>query len=253
MDIGVSTIQGGARFESRHAWLVTDSESHKADFAGTQISAAMAVDGSDLSWPSQHAWSSKKGVNLSSSLQSLTDMAITSSEYCLATQHAMFTLEDSSAELVLNWTQLIFQIGGWALTTAMSALFATVMVSTPKYTDPLGSHYLTQPESVIMVCGVLGFSASVSFMNVFDVVGDTILYCFALEEQRHKQQMAGKYDPYDEQSIFQRCICRSKNSDGFMSWLLGYEDEKADDFHHGHTQKVQYAPRSLLDAMEAAK
>lgn len=180
------------------------------------------------------------------------DMAITSSEYCLATQHAMFTLEDSSAELVLNWTQLIFQVGGWALTTAMSALFATVMVSTPKYTDPLGSHYLTQPESVIMVCGVLGFSTSVSFMNVFDVVGDTILYCFALEEQRHRQQNAGKYDPYDEQSIFQRC-CRTKNSDGFMSWLLGYEDEKADDYHRGHTQKVQYAPRSLLDAMEAAK
>lgn len=180
------------------------------------------------------------------------DMAITSAEYYKATQHAMFVLEDAAAGLVLNWTQLVFQVCGWAGTTSVCTLFAQVMVSTEKYTDPLDHHFLNEPDSVVFVCAILGLSVSVSFMNVFDVVGDTILYCFALEEQRHKQQMAGKYDPYDEQTIFQKCTCRSKNGDGFFSWLMGYDDDKGDDHHHVHA-RVQYAPPSLLEALENAK
>lgn len=181
------------------------------------------------------------------------DMAVTSHEYCQATAYAMGTLEDSSAELVLNWTQLIFQIGGWALTTGMCLLYATVMVSTPQYEDPAGDLFLNEPDSVVTVCALLGLSASISFMNVFDVVGDTILYCFALEEQRHKQQMKGKYDPYEEQSIFQKCTCRSKNGDSFLAWMLGYDDEKSEDVHHRAEQRAQYAPKSLLNALESAK
>ncbi|CAK9023463.1 unnamed protein product [Durusdinium trenchii] len=65
--------------------------------------------------------------------------------------------------------------------------------------------------------------------------------------------MKGKYDPYEEQSIFQKCTCRSKNGDSFLAWMLGYDDEKSEDVHHRAEQRAQYAPKSLLNALESAK
>ena len=38
-----------------------------------------------------------------------------------------------------------------------------------------------EPDVVVIVAAVLGLAVGISFMGVFDVIGDTILYCLALE------------------------------------------------------------------------
>ena len=166
------------------------------------------------------------------------DMAITSASYCEATEHATETLDDSSTELVLTWTQIIFELGGWALMTGVAALYMAVTVnSNPHFSDPEDDMFLKEPDAVVIAASLLGLAVGISFMNVFDAIGDTILYCLALEEQRYRQ-LHGAGNPFYNDSSW--CTCRDNASGGFFSWMMGYTDEDDEDHH-----RVQYAPRSL--------
>ena len=182
------------------------------------------------------------------------DMAITSSDYCEATEHATFTLDDSSTELVLTWTQIIFELGGWVLMTGVGALYMAVTVhSNPRFTDATDDEmFLKEPDAVVALAGVLGLAVGVSFMNVFDVIGDTILYCLALEEQRFTQ-LRNASNPHhkDDATLIERwegltnkvlslvfcieagaftprCTCRDSSSGGFLSWMMGYDEYEQD-------------------------
>ena len=110
--------------------------------------------------------------------------------------------------------------------------------------------FLKEPDAVVALAAVLGLAVGVSFMNVFDVIGDTILYCLALQEQRFTQ-LKNAHNPYhkDDATLMERwglkskvlslafcvavgaftprCTCRD-GSGGFLSWMMGYDEHEQD-------------------------
>ena len=52
------------------------------------------------------------------------------------------------------------------------------------FSDKTSDHYVEDPVFDAVVGGTIGFVVAYAFMIVFDVVSDTILYCFVVERKR---------------------------------------------------------------------
>lgn len=168
------------------------------------------------------------------------DMAITSADYLEATEKATLTLDDSSAERVLTWTQLVFELGGLLLMTGVATLYMAVTVhSNPQFTDPASDMFLKEPDVVVILAAVLGLAVGISFMGVFDVIGDTILYCLALEMHRDEVKAQER-----EESGW--CTGRDGNSGGFFTWMFWGEDEPEYDHH----PPLRFAPTCLKELVQ---
>eukprot|EP00442_Polarella_glacialis_P027446 CAMPEP_0115121434 /NCGR_PEP_ID=MMETSP0227-20121206/46244_1 /TAXON_ID=89957 /ORGANISM="Polarella glacialis, Strain CCMP 1383" /LENGTH=415 /DNA_ID=CAMNT_0002523213 /DNA_START=103 /DNA_END=1351 /DNA_ORIENTATION=+ len=165
------------------------------------------------------------------------DVAITSSNYCSAASRAYDTMSYRvPAVAVLNGAQFVFQICGTGVIVAFQAI-----------TQATSQLYLVDLNAVLVASAVGGLIVALAFMIVFDTVGDTILYCFALEEQRYlqvKDSLAGSETP----RIFSACAFgRGNKSPGLIGWLIGGDGrEPLVDADH----RLEYAPDSLRQLID---
>jgi len=125
-----------------------------------------------------------------------------------------------------------------AITSAVSVEVA--MSFFPSYKDPKSPDFLQDREGVLFTAAFVGLLAGMSFMNLFDVVGDTMLYCWALEEQRHAKATGTTYwKNGDEPAVFSACSRK-----GVMDLFWGDEEdeEEVEDPH-------RYAPKTLQNIL----
>jgi len=165
------------------------------------------------------------------------DVAITSNNFCHAAGRAVSIIaEEDGAVAALNGAQLIFQIAGFGIIT-LTGFFATMFsvkwISV--FNDPNSQFYVSDPKPVGFAAGVMSACIGASFMVVFDTVGDTILYCFATEQRRHKQ--VGAQVDHSRYG--------TKPDPGMFGFFFGGEDEEFED------EKVSYAPPRLRELIAA--
>lgn len=165
------------------------------------------------------------------------DVAVTSGNYCDSAGRALDTFElEVPAVTVLHGAQMVFQLGGTGVVTTV-ATFATIFTvqATPRFGDG-GPQYVSSMLPVGLTAAILSFIISNTFMLVFDIVGETILFCFATEERRflvvrqHNRQLRGP-------SVTD-CLGRGVKSFGPSSWFGG-EDEF----------RTNYAPPALRELL----
>merc|ERR1712064_111257 len=85
-------------------------------------------------------------------------------------------LDYGAAISVLNGATFIFQVVGMLLITAASGVLADLLFVQFKYQEPT--------VGIIVSC-VLAAVVAWSFMTIFDSTTDTLLFCYALDHNRH--------------------------------------------------------------------
>jgi len=159
------------------------------------------------------------------------DVAITSDNFFPAAKRAVDLINNEvPAVAALNGTQLIFLVTGTGVISVTCA-FVTLEVlnAHPDFYEHTSGHYVGNPRSVTVIGGLLGAIIGASFMNIFDTVGDTILYCFASEQRRRSMINHEKYgDGADVEDP------------GFFGWLMGTEPQPVEE------EGMGYAPDGLI-------
>lgn len=117
------------------------------------------------------------------------DVAINGSDFCKAAHQSFLVLQSElTAVGVLNGATWLFQLTGLG-GIAVGGAYLTFLMCTHiyVYADPTSKYFIEDP---LFLCGVsftICFLVAVPFMLVFDQVSDTILYCYAIEEDRSKK------------------------------------------------------------------
>merc|ERR1719436_2322113 len=95
------------------------------------------------------------------------------------------------------------------ITGASGFLTWTVIRSVPAFADPIGDWYVENPIAVTILACVIAAIIAGAFMCVFDQVGDSLLFCFALERRvRMNQTTRGGLS---QKGLLQSCFaCRGK-------------------------------------------
>lgn len=156
------------------------------------------------------------------------DVAVTSSSYVTAASRANQLMKEVPAIGALNNAQTILQICGVGLVVSVSVWLNYAMTNLPVFSDPKSKYFMTYKGGSCVIAGLIAAFVSVSFMLVFDTVGDTILYCFATEQRRQANLL-------DRHKYSDR-----KASLSTYEWLFGSNDLSEDEDPH-----VEYAPTAL--------
>merc|ERR1719482_795718 len=84
---------------------------------------------------------------------------------------------------LLNGSCFVFQIAGAGLIT-FAGYFVTdkVVTGVEAYSDPLSDTYVSNPQGVSIIGGLIGLSVAVPFMLTFDQCADTLLYCYVVDK-----------------------------------------------------------------------
>merc|ERR1711941_259931 len=57
----------------------------------------------------------------------------------------------------------------------------------PPFNDKTTSWYVAEPVGILVLSGLICFTVAYGFLNVYDMVADTILYCKVNEEVRRRK------------------------------------------------------------------
>mmetsp|Transcript_121127 Transcript_121127/g.304590 ORF Transcript_121127/g.304590 Transcript_121127/m.304590 type:complete len:219 (+) Transcript_121127:3-659(+) len=96
--------------------------------------------------------------------------------------------EDFAALGILEGVTKVFQVGGVVTITGVGSYLTWFVLRNVKaFNDSSSPHVVPQPEVVTVAAGALCFSISLVFMNIFDVISDTILLCWSLDRMYRKQ------------------------------------------------------------------
>eukprot|EP00930_Biecheleria_cincta_P039743 TRINITY_DN27294_c0_g1_i1.p1 TRINITY_DN27294_c0_g1~~TRINITY_DN27294_c0_g1_i1.p1 ORF type:complete len:656 (+),score=93.35 TRINITY_DN27294_c0_g1_i1:75-2042(+) len=167
------------------------------------------------------------------------DMSITSANYRTAAPRGLDVLDNlDSALTILDGTQLVFKLGCVGCMSCIGAVTGAILLRQDVYTDPQSESYVPAPMIVTLCHAAVGAIQGITFMNVFDVVGDTILYCVALEESRYAASCAKK-DATRVPNIRSYCL-------GWLAPSGQIQDEES------QLRSVQYAPNRLLEVLQEA-
>lgn len=168
------------------------------------------------------------------------DMSITSANYRTAAPRGLDVLDNlDSALTVLDGTQLVFKLAGMGCMSCIGAILGAILMSQDHYTDPQSASYVPAPVIVTLCHAAIGAVQGLTFMNVFDVVGDTILYCVALEESRYAASCSK-----------QDATGAPRNRSYCFGWLTARQTQDAES---QAPPPVQYAPHGLLEALQESE
>jgi len=110
------------------------------------------------------------------------DMAVTSNGFCAAARDALaMIVELGGAMAILNGATFVFTIFGTTIITLVSGWFAYVVSSHGPFADQETAFYVNSPDAVMVFAMIIGFLMAMSFMDVFDMTSDTLLYCYGID------------------------------------------------------------------------
>lgn len=118
------------------------------------------------------------------------NVALSSDGFCVSASRARYVLESQgSAVVVLNGAQWIFLLTSHGAVTCVGVMASVCLLITCTSCNEEGTgDYVTDSLPVAICGGLVGYYISSSLMLVFDMAGDTILYCFLLDQQRKQEQ-----------------------------------------------------------------
>jgi len=171
------------------------------------------------------------------------DVALTSSDYSIAVKRAINILEKEVPEIkTLNGAQFIFQISGTWMITYLCAYLTLIYTSRmPEFTDPNSDTFIEDSTGVALMTGCQAFFISTCFMNVFDTVGETILYCYASEQRRRMKVDTDKHQYSLEESYTVRGNVRNV-------WDFFFGDDSSDE-----EGLVDFAPQKLKEVINETR
>lgn len=110
------------------------------------------------------------------------DMAITSDGFCAAAKNAMEAMTKiGGAMAILTGATHVFEVFGVALITMGCGFFSYVVTGRGTFSDPQSSNYIDDPKAVMAVSMIIGCIVSLSFMNIFAMGSDTLLFCYGYD------------------------------------------------------------------------
>lgn len=109
------------------------------------------------------------------------DIAVTSSTFCQAGKNAMSILRKAPSIAILEGATFIFQIAGIALVTASTGSICYMVLTNTVFADDDFWFYVPGPFTATFFVLIISFSVSISFMDIFEMAADTLLYCYASE------------------------------------------------------------------------
>jgi len=109
-------------------------------------------------------------------------IAIKGYNFCRACKKAFEIMIKMAAGMaVLNGATYVFQLAGIILITAICTVIAQMFTSVGSFTDPSSWWFIPHPPVVVLLSAIIGYAVAKVFMDVFDMVSDTLMYCFGLE------------------------------------------------------------------------
>jgi len=116
------------------------------------------------------------------------DMAITSNGFCTAARRALqMVIELGGAMAILNGATYVFAFFGTVFITVACTAATYAAAGFPPFTDQSSAFYVESPLSAALVGAVVSFLVALSFMDVFDMASDTLLYCYGVDIQSGKE------------------------------------------------------------------
>lgn len=183
------------------------------------------------------------------------DVAITSENFCRAAKRSTSIISNEvPAVAMLRGAQFIFQVAGLGIITLVPAMAVWLICKIAyRITDEETSFTPEHLRWVVLGAALVSLLVASNFMVVYDTVSDTILYCFAIDQRRHRQQKHLRLMAAEARRAAGQ---KTQETTGLTSWFLGgssaepqEEDEVSDD-----EPAVEYAPvklRKLLSKQEA--
>jgi len=120
-------------------------------------------------------------------------IAVKGYNFCEAALKAVEVMLKNAPQMaILCGATWIFQIVGLLAITAASLFIADFMITFPIFHDQQGKYFLPNPTLVVVGSGMVGFAIAKIFMDVFDMVGDTLMYCLCTDgdDPRNPQSRA---------------------------------------------------------------
>jgi len=181
------------------------------------------------------------------------DVALNSSGFCAAASSSFDVASKHHNTIVMiSLSQWLFVFIGYAVITSAGVFSSLVLVrSISLYTDSDSALYIEEPGLLAAAAGVASFGIAVSWMTVFDTVGDTILYCFSMDQGRKEQRRQALAELAREQRPPED---GEDASSSWIGWLVGnglrcvFPMGDADDDRRREEEEC-YTPRSLRQVL----
>jgi len=137
------------------------------------------------------------------------ELAVSSSDFCLSARRArrvMLAPANRFTVLVLAGACWVFQAAGVGIITAVCTGLTFLLIKhSPYLSEPSASTYVEDPLLTTAVASVVCCIIAMAFGIVFDMVADTLLYCYATEHSRDKLSTSGGYGHHVPEEL-QRAI-----------------------------------------------
>lgn len=131
------------------------------------------------------------------------DIAINSTTFCTGAQNALQVISSEIAAVAfLNGACWVFNIAGYGLITGVGTFLVWLMVRSLWFFNNVeSSTYIHDPVAICFLAGLICFVAAVGFMHMFDMISDTMLFCFATEERRKERGLLKKDVQYAPETL----------------------------------------------------
>mmetsp|Transcript_47922 Transcript_47922/g.111802 ORF Transcript_47922/g.111802 Transcript_47922/m.111802 type:complete len:645 (-) Transcript_47922:113-2047(-) len=119
------------------------------------------------------------------------EVAVSSSPFCVAAYRAGAVINrEIAAVAALNGACWILKLAGLGAIAAVGGLVAWVRLRTePDYSSIVSARYVQDPVLLTLVAIAICIAIAYTFLTVFDMACDTVLYCFATERQRQRLKL----------------------------------------------------------------
>jgi len=109
-------------------------------------------------------------------------MAISSSGFCSSLRKVIQVLASIAGTVaLLNGAAYIMEVFGVVLISALCGLLTYAIVTNGTFVDETSSHFVDSPEAATIIGAIVGALVAMAFMVIFDMVADTLLYCFGYD------------------------------------------------------------------------
>jgi len=162
------------------------------------------------------------------------DIAVTGDHnFCHAIRNVAHVLIDfGPAMALLNGATVIFQVVGMIAITCICGTMAFFLMRLDTFTNPESKwHVESQVAAIILAC-IVALIVSWSFMDIFDVTTDTLLYCYADDKKTHGAAIGA---PPDMRKLYEDAEARVKMRNEAGPNRLKYSPVgTASHYHTGH-------------------
>mmetsp|Transcript_62453 Transcript_62453/g.115994 ORF Transcript_62453/g.115994 Transcript_62453/m.115994 type:complete len:649 (-) Transcript_62453:81-2027(-) len=119
------------------------------------------------------------------------EVAVSSSPFCIAAYRAGAVINrEIAAVAALNGACWILKLAGLGAIAAVGALAAWIRLRTePDYSSMVSVRYVQDPVLLTLLAAAICIAIAYTFLTVFDMTCDTVLYCFATERQRQRLKL----------------------------------------------------------------